>query len=117
MCWNNTSMKKKMMVNDKYLETLIGAFPVPERVADKIKIFAEKSRGGYTLYQSHPDSFSKNGSWIKSEVAKFTFDNKSSRWLVSWLRSTGQRIVRGRSKSFSGALNIVKKDKHACFWG
>ncbi|MBU4204935.1 DUF3024 domain-containing protein [Patescibacteria group bacterium] len=92
-------------------------FKVPERVADKIKIIAEKVRGGYVVIETRPRWDGTPGPWTRSPVAKFVFHNPSLSWRLYWMRASGKWWFYGTYKTLDKVLKIIKGDKDGCFWG
>lgn len=106
-----------MIENDKIIYKLEKFFKVPERVADKIKIIAEKVRGGYVLIETRPRWDGSHGTWTKHPVAKIIFHKPSQEWRVYWMRASGKWWFYGQYKNFDKVLKIIEEDRDGCFWG
>lgn len=104
-------------MNDKFIQKIERKFKVPDRVAGKVQIKAEKVRGGYLIYESRSRWDDKDAEWTKSDTAKIIFHKNQEKYLVYWKRASGKWELYGEYKSFNSALNIVSKDKDGCFWG
>jgi hypothetical protein len=92
-------------------------FKVPDRVANKIKIVAEKVRGGYEIIETRPRWDGSAGSWTRSPIAKITFHKPSQEWRVYWMRASRKWWFYGQYKTFNKVLKIIDEDKSGCFWG
>ncbi|OGZ64802.1 MAG: hypothetical protein A3A98_02180 [Candidatus Staskawiczbacteria bacterium RIFCSPLOWO2_01_FULL_40_39] len=102
---------------EKVINQIEKFFEVPERVADKIKIIAEKVRGGYVLIETRPRWDGSAGPWTKHPIAKIVFHNPLQEWRVYWMRASGKWWFYGQYKTFNKVLKIIDEDKDGCFWG
>ena len=105
------------MKNDNFIEKLEYFFKVPDYVSDKIKVLAEKVKGGYVLIETRPKWEGSIGPWTKSPIAKITLHKPSKSWHVYWCRASGKWNLYGVYKNFSTVLKIIEEDKNGCFWG
>ena len=104
-------------MSDKFIEKIEKKFKVPDRVADKVQIKAEKVHGGYLIYESRPKWDDDTAEWGKFDVAKIIFRNNPKKYLVYWKRASGNWNLYKKCQSFNSALIIIEEDEHCCFWG
>lgn len=102
---------------DQLILKIENFFKVPKRVADKIKNTAEKTRGGYVLFENRPPWNESKTPWTKSPVAKMIFHKPTKSWKLYWRRASGKWWFYGKYKTFARVLDAIKQDKHGCFWG
>lgn len=102
---------------DKLILKIENFFKVPKRVADKIKNTAEKTRGGYVLFENRAPLGGSKLLWTKLPVAKMIFHKSTQSWNLYWRRASGKWWFYGKYKTSSRVLNVIEQDKHGCFWG
>lgn len=106
-----------MNKEDQIIKKIGEFFKVPERVADKIKNVAEKTKGGYILIETRPFWDDSDRPWTKLPVAKIIFQKSSKIWKLYWMRASGKWWFYGKYKTLGGVLRTIQEDKHGCFWG
>ena len=92
-------------------------FKVPERVADKVKNVAEKTKGGYVLIETRPPWDDSGRPWTRLPVAKIVFRKYLKIWKLYWMRASGRWWFYEKYKTLGGVLKAIEKDRHGCFWG
>lgn len=106
-----------LVMTDLIIAKIENKFKVPERVADQVKVIAEKIGNSYVLYESRPAWDDNSKPWTKFEVAKMLFIKRRKIWKLFWKRASGKWELYGEYKSFGTTLNSIEKDVHGCFWG
>ena len=107
----------KNLSEDKNIQKIEEFFKVPERVADKVENVAERVKGGYVLFETHPRWDGSPGPWTKSPVAKMIFHKPTKSWKLYWMRASGKWQLYGEYRSLEEVLKVIDEDKDACFWG
>lgn len=104
-------------IGDDVIARIERYFKVPERVSDKIKITAEKVRGGYVINETRPRWDGSPGPWTIHPIAKFIFHKPSLSWRIYWMRASGKWWFYGTYKKLGKVLKVIDEDKNGCFWG
>ena len=102
-------------MNDEFIKQIEEKFRVPERVADKLQIKAEKRMSGYVIYEFRP-RWDNPIEWMKFDVAKLV-KKKTGRWDLYWKRASGKWEIYRKNNLFNSVLNIIEQDEYGCFWG
>lgn len=105
------------MFSDKNIQKIEEKFKVPDRVADKVKIVAEKVKGGYVIIDTRSPWDGSKAPWSRLSVAKIIFHQPSQKWKIYWQRASGRWMFYKEYKTFNNALKAIDEDKYCCFWG
>lgn len=105
------------VTDQEYIQIIEERFRVPARVADKVRHLAQRTRGGYILYEMHPRWLDAETPWMKSSIAKMTWSDTTKSWTIFWMPSSMKWLKYGEYKHFGKVLNVIAQDKDACFWG
>jgi len=107
------------LINESVLDCFIEEKRPPEHLRDKLDLHYKIEGQSVIFYERRPH-WKIEGLFTESNIAKATYVRTKNLWKVYWMRAdlkwhsyTPCAIV----PSIEAFLEILKEDKHGCFWG
>jgi hypothetical protein len=101
------------------MENFIGQVRPPENIRHQLDICYKTDNQSIVVYELRP-VWRKEGEMMESNIAKAAFVKKENCWKVFRQRSDlkwHSYTPKPRVKTIHEFIQLLKEDKHHCFWG